>query len=171
MIAKEKGVSPVIAEILLVSITIILVASVYIMVTNGIIGTPYGTNQLNGSLIINYGKSNATLIYCRIILNHPQSTYPDEVKITISSSNSKMAYLTYSGNFIWSNKTSNGKWHYEAKLIDNDGDGKFSNEDSLIIYIVKDASSAKPPEFENGYRIMFSIDTYEGVSAGGVINF
>jgi len=166
----EEGVSPVIAEILMIAITVVLVVAVYIMLTSGIITTPYGMNQLSGTLLLERSKSNHTSIYFDVILNHPSKTHPEQVKIIVISS-SKSASLSYKRNFIWSNETSGGKWHYEAKLIDHNGDKEFSNGDSLIVSIVKDSSSANPPQFKNGDKVLFSIDTYSGSSAGGVINF
>jgi len=166
----EEGVSPVIAELLMIAITVVLVVAVYIMLTSGIITTPYGMNQLSGTLLLERSKSNHTSVYFDVILNHPSKTHPDQVKIIVVSS-SKSTNLIYKGNFIWSNETSGGKWHYEAKLIDNDGDKEFSNVDSLIVSIVKDSSSANPPQFKNGDKVLFSIDTYSGSSAGGVVEF
>ena len=170
---REEGVSPVIAEILMIAITVVLVTSLYLFVVGGYLSTPYNVDQLHGYLTFQSTKSNKTTIYFNVALSSPQNAHVESVKITIVQSDSKLAYLNYSGNFIWSNKTSNSKWHYEAKLIDNDGDGKFSNEDTLIVYVVDDnpSDNITPPPFQSGDKVLFSINGYNGVSSGGVINF
>jgi len=61
-----------------------------------------------------------------------------------------------------------GKWHYEARLQDNDGNGEFSNGDTLIVSI---KSSFNTPVFQSGDKVAFSITGYNGISAGGVIQF
>ncbi len=168
----EEGVSPVIAEILMIAITVILAASIYIFVVGGYINTPYAVDQLQGSLVINPQKSTSTEIVFEVAISSPQHTNPGNVKITIIH-NSKIAHLTYKNNFIWNNQTSNGKWYYEAKLIDNDGDGKFSNGDTLVVYVVdtNPSDSISPPPFQSGDKVLFSITGYNGVSAGGVVEF
>ncbi len=165
MFAKEEGVNPVIAEILMILISVILVVSFYVFIVNGYISTPYFIDQLRGTLTINHEKSDYEKLYFTISLNSPQSIYPADVKITVEHGSS-IVHLTYQGNFIWSNQTS-GSWHYEAKLIDNDGDGKFSNGDTLIIYTV---GTGAPP-FKTGDKVLFSIEGYNGISSGGVVNF
>ena len=65
----EEGVSPVIAELLMIAITVVLVVAVYIMLTSGIITTPYGMNQLSGTLLLERSKSSHTSVYFDIILN------------------------------------------------------------------------------------------------------
>ncbi|ADD08351.1 type IV pilin [Candidatus Aciduliprofundum boonei] len=169
---REEGVSPVIAEILMIAITVVLVTSLYLFVVGGYLSTPYNVDQLHGYLTFQSTKSNKTTLYFSISLSSPQSTYMENVKITIDKSG-KLLHLNYLNNFIWSNKTSNGKWHYEAKLIDNDDDGKFSNGDTLIVYVVDDnpSDNITPPPFQSGDKVLFSINGYNGVSSGGVINF
>jgi|GEM_PF-2458613 len=170
---KEEGVSPVIAEILMIAITVILVTSVYYLITSGIVSTPYGSNQLNGALIVDYSKSNSSAIYFNVVLSYPSNTQLSKVKITILRHNGDVAHLNYTNNLIWSNATSDSKWHYEAKLMDNDGDGKFSHLDSLVIYIKDDnpSDSTLPPKFESGDKVVFYIEGFNGISSGGIINF
>ncbi len=169
MLHREEGASPVIAEILMIAVTVILVSAVYMMVTNGIISTPYGANQLNGALIVDYSKSNSTSVYFNIVLNHPQSTPVSNVRIIIFPANGGAITLSYKGNYIWNNASQNSNWYYEAKLIDNDGDGKFSNGDALRVSII--SNSHTNHSFHDGDRVAFAIDTYEGGSTGGKINF
>ena len=61
-----------------------------------------------------------------------------------------------------------GKWHYEARLQDNDGNGEFSNGDTLIVSI---KSSSNAPVFQSGDKVVFSITGYNGISVGGVVEF
>ncbi len=173
MFSKEEGVSPIIAEILMVAVTVVLVSVLYLFVIQGYLSTPYAIDQLTGTLNINHQKSTDYKVYFNIALSSPQSADLSNVKISVVLHNGKIAHLTYSGDFIWSNQTPNGKWHYEAKLIDNDGDGKFSNGDTLIVYAVDDnpSDNIKPPPFQSGDKVLFSINGYNGVSSGGVINF
>ena len=172
IIHKERGVSPVIAEILMIAVTMVLVVSLYYMITSGIISTPYGTNQLNGMLRVDYSKSNNTSVYFRVVMSYPLSVEASRVGFTIIAG-SHIGHLTYSGNLVWSNKSANSKWHYEAKLLDNDGDGKFSNGDSVVIYVVDDnpSDNVTPPSFKSGDKVIFSINEYNGVSTGGEIHF
>ncbi len=164
MFSKELGVSPIFANILMIAITMILVSVLFFIVLSGYLSTPYAIDQMHATLVFNPQESTYKEVYFSIALSSPQSIYPADVKITVEHGSS-IAHLTYQGNFIWSNQTS-GSWHYEAKLVDNDGDGKFSNGDTLIIYTV---GTGAPP-FKSGDRVLFYIDGYNGISSGGVIN-
>jgi len=59
-----------------------------------------------------------------------------------------------------------GKWHYETRLKDNDGNGEFSNGDTLIVSI-----TSSKPVFQNGDKVVFSITGYNDISVGGVVEF
>lgn len=172
MFSKECGVSPVVANILMIAVTIILVSVLFFTVLSGYLSTPYAIDQFRATLVFDSPDSTYNEVYFNIALSSPQSISPYDVKITITHG-SQMAHLTYTGNFIWSNATSGGAWHYEAKLIDKDGNGKFSNGDTLIVYVVDDnpSDNISPPPFQSGDRVVFSITGYNGISAGGVVNF
>ena len=165
MFYKEEGASPVIAEILMVAITVILIVVLYLFVIGGYFSTPYAIDQLTATLSFDPQKSTESEVYFNIAMSSPQSTKLENVKITVNA-HSTIAHLTYRGNFLWSNATPGGKWHYEARLQDNDGNGEFSNGDTLIVSI---KSSSNTPVFQSGDKVAFSITGYNGISAGGVI--
>ncbi len=168
---NEEGVSPVIATILMVAITVVLAATLYIMVSGNMFGTPYSSSKLVGSLTMIPDTSYRNSLNFTITMTLPEYSMYDNVKIAIVH-NAQVGNLYYNeSSGIWTNATSGGKWHYEAKLTDLDGDGKFSDGDRLWVYIVDDnpSDSVHPPEFQTGDKVLFSITGYHGTSSGGEI--
>ncbi len=108
---KEEGVSPVIATILMVAITVVLAATVYIMVAG--MGTG-GTNKLVMNLSVNPQQSDIDnhKVALNVAMSNPSSV--DMSKVTVTVGGKKIA----SGN---------------VSLMDLDGDGKLSDGDMLVI--------------------------------------
>ena len=166
---KEEGVSPVIATILMVAITVVLASTLYVLVSMNMLSGTASTAKLTGSLTEIPSTSFAKSMNFTITMTIPEKTAYSNVKITVVV-NSTVSTLTYnSEKKIWTNATSGGTWHYEAKLNDLDGNGEFSDGDQLWVYVVKDSSSAHPPDFVTGDKVLFSIVGYHGVSSGGEI--
>ncbi|OYT60259.1 type IV pilin [Euryarchaeota archaeon ex4484_178] len=119
MYKKEEGVSPVIATILMVAITVVLAATVWLLVSGYM--TP-SAPPLQGSLQYDYQSSNldAGYVNLTILLSQPSNGIsPNDVNLNINGTD-----LTYSAS-LSSDKT----WTY----IDSDGNGKLSNGDTIII--------------------------------------
>ncbi len=168
---QEEGVSPVIATILIVAITVVLAATLYILISGNLLSTPYSSSKLVGSLTENPKTSYDDSVNFTLSMSIPEKTAKSNVKISVMKGDT-VAHLTYdSGNDLWTNATGGGKWHYEAKLIDGDGDGKFSDGDTLWVYVVDDNPSDGiiPPSFHTGDKVVFSIIGYHGISSGGEI--
>jgi len=168
---QEEGVSPVIATILMVAITVVLAATVYIMVSGNLLGTPYSSAKLVGSLTEIPDKSYRNSLNFTITMSIPDTTAKSNVKITVVKGNAVGALKYDSSNDLWTNATSGGKWHYEAKLQDLDADGKFSDGDRLWVYVVDDnpSDNVHPPDFVTGDKVLFSIIGYHGTSSGGEV--
>ena len=166
---QEEGVSPVIATILMVAITVVLAATLYVMVSGNLLSTPYSSAKLVGSLTEGPDDSFKESLNFTISMTEPSETAKDYVKITVVRGNVVGTLKYDSSNNIWTNATSGGKWHYEAKLMDLDGNRKFSDGDHLWVYVVDDnpSDSVYPPAFERGDKVTFSILGYHGVSSGG----
>ena len=138
---KEEGVSPVIATILMVAITVVLAATVYIMVA-GIYGP--GTNKLIASLTYDQTQSNPTggEVYLRVSMSTPSSAQWTNVKITIRGTGGPLSGQT--GNSI------NG---YTVDILDYDASGTLTDGDVIHIYGGADLSGA---------TIALSITGYSG---------
>ena len=131
---KEKGVSPVIATILMVAITVVLAATVYIMVSN--MGS-VNTNHLAGSLILHDE-------------NKEKGYYNYTLSISINSIAPENAVITVNGqklNYSQANP-GNNEWSF----IDLNGDGQLSNGDIIVIH-----TSA-----QSGSIIALSVSGYAG---------
>ena len=168
---KEEGVSPVIATILMVAITVVLAATLYVMVSGNLLGAPYSNEKLTGSLTELPDSSFKHSINFTISMSVPEKTSNANVIITIVVGDT-IAKLSYDDSkHIWTNATSGGKWHYEAKLTDLDGNGKFSDGDNLCVCTVDDnpSDNVHPPSFKTGDKVLFSIIGYHGTSSGGDI--
>ncbi len=167
----EEGVSPVIATILMVAITVVLAATLYIMVTGNMLGTPYSSAKLVGSLTMSPDKSYKYSVNFTIAMSEPEAADKSNIRITVVHGNLVGAMVYSSTAKIWTNATSGGKWHYEAKLLDANADNKFSDGDKLWVYVVDDNTSdgVTPPPFVTGDKVLFTITGYHGVSSGGDI--
>jgi len=122
---KEEGVSPVIATILMVAITVVLAATVWLLVS-GYMG---GSTQtpLTMGLTYNAQESNATKAVFDVSMSHPSQTDPSKVTVKIGSDS------TTGG--IPNSKPSNpnvGSSYY-AYYNDINGNGVLDTGDQLII--------------------------------------
>ncbi len=172
MMSIEEGVSPVIATILMVAIAVVLAASLYVLVSGNLIGSsPYSTAKLVGSLVENPKTSFKKSLNFTITMAEPEVTAPSNVKIVIVHGDILGTLRYNSKDNIWTNATSGGKWHYEAKLKDINGDGRFGDGDKLWVYVVDDnpSDNVHPPDFVTGDKVLFSIIGYHGTSSGGEV--
>ena len=170
---REEGVSPIIATILMVAISVVLAVALYIAVLGNLLVPPYAADKLVGSLTMDPRYSYDRSVNFTITMTSPEKTFKSKVTITlVAGEGDAISHLRYSPTADkWTNYTAGSKWHYEAKLIDLDADGNFSDGDRLWVYIVDDNShdGISPPVFHTGDRVLFSIYDYHGVSSGGDI--
>ncbi len=165
---SEEGVSPVIATILMVAITVVLAATLYVMVSTNMLGGTATTAKVTGSLTEIPRSSFARSVNFTITMTIPEKAACSNVRIVVVLNNTVTA-LKYDGEKgIWTNATSGGKWHFEARLDDLDGNGEFSDGDKLCVCIVDDnpADSTIPPVFHTGDQVLFSIVGYHGTASG-----
>ncbi len=149
---KEEGVSPVIATILMVAITVVLAATVYIMVAG--IGTG-GTNKFIASL--NYQTQNSDpaktpssgFVNLTVSMSSPSSAaYSKVTVVAIVSGTSYTVHLGTNGQGTDSGSKIN------VKVLDMDGGGTLSDGDTLYIY--------STTMFLSGAQISLSISGYSG---------
>ena len=156
---KEEGVSPVIATILMVAITVVLAATVWLLVS-GYLG---GTSQpsLTASLTYDTQQSNpdSGVVYLTVAMSNPSTVDTSKVTVTVN----------YNGNvnninFEDIGDTNSGKagasdapsgWTVE--ILDQDGNGKLSSGD--IIHI--DAGSSNDL---SGATVTLSVTGYTGTT-------
>ncbi|MFP4052070.1 MAG: archaellin/type IV pilin N-terminal domain-containing protein [Thermoplasmata archaeon] len=145
---KEEGVSPVIATILMVAITVVLAATLYMMLPSG----GGGDSPLSASLTYNSGKSNpsdgeATF---DLSMSDPDTADLDDVKITV---------LDDTGDN--SDSVSGDEWDDDKGSIDIDGDNDFTVSITHL--------SSETGELSGGDRIRISPedDPYEGDGISG----
>lgn len=127
---KEEGVSPVIATILMVAITVVLAATVWLLVS-GYMGGSTQPN-LTASLTYDVQTSNPTAGYVNIsvAMSSPSSADFTKVIIGINGTYPTGKYLSADGTgTITINSVT-----YNVKVIDYDGNGKLSTGDVIYIY-------------------------------------
>jgi len=139
---KEEGVSPVIATILMVAITVVLAATVWLLVSGYMGGT---APTLQGTLQYDYQSSNLDKGYANftLLLSQPSTgikNVNNDVKIHVGSTE-----LTY----VSSGTPSSQQWTY----IDNDGDEKLSNGDTIVIHLTG---------IDHGDTVSFGVTGYSG---------
>ncbi len=168
---KEEGINPVIATVLMIAVTIVLASVLYVTVIQNLLVPPYAADKLVATLTEDPQYSYSRSVNFTITMTSPEKTFKDKITITIVKGDVIAALRYSSSQDIWTNFTAGGKWHYEARLIDLDADGNFSDGDRLWVYVVDDNPNdgVVPPAFHTGDRVLFSIMDYHGVSAGGVI--
>ena len=122
---KEEGVSPVIATILMVAITVVLAATVWLLVS-GYMG---GGTETPLAASLNYvaGESTNTKAVFTVSMSTPSQADPTNVKITLKDS----AGHTGSGNF-GDTITVNGVG-YTVTHLDLNGNGKLDSGDQIVI--------------------------------------
>ncbi len=156
---KEEGVSPVIATILMVAITVVLAATVWLLVSGYMGG---GTNTpLTMSLTYNAQQSNETQAIFDVSMSQPSQASYTNVKITLKSgSTSDSGTLNDKG---WTNITINSKT-YAIHVIDLNGNGKLDTGDQIVI----DGHSGTSWNKVNGLTIYIYITGYSGNGQGSV---
>ncbi len=125
---KEEGVSPVIATILMVAITVVLAATVYIMVAG--MGTG-GTNKFIGSLHYQAQNSDPANGYVNLTVSMSQPSsakFTDTTVVVIASGSTYTVKLGSDGT-----GTDSGN-NVHVKILDMDGSGTFSDGDGIYIY-------------------------------------
>ena len=139
---KEEGVSPVIATILMVAITVVLAATVWLMVS-GYMG---GTTQPNLAVSLTYDVQNSNPsqgdVYIKVSMSTPATA--DWTKVVIGI-NGTTAHLT--------GQTNNTIDGYTVDILDYDGNKMLSSGD--VIYIHGTGSLV-------GATISIAIDGYSG---------
>ncbi len=121
---KEEGVSPVIATILMVAITVVLAATVWLLVSGYMGGT---APTLQGTLQYDYQASdlashNATFT---LLLSQPTNGLnPNDVNLHVNGTAVKYIHNGGTGG------NTGSAWGF----IDNDGNGKLSNGDTIWIH-------------------------------------
>ena len=142
MYRKEEGVSPVIATILMVAITVVLAATVYIMVS-GILGGG-GSAPVSGSLtyLSQYSTtSNATF---QISLSNPTNPKVSDLSVKVLNTDGKVV----SGSSFGVIHINSDPTHVKS------GDH---------IYVTLSSGS-----FESGYQVIISIAGYSGTITGNI---
>ena len=163
---KEHGVSPVIATILMVAITVVLAATIYVVVSN-ILTTPYSTQQFICTLSQESSSTPRRVVFS-VAMSSPSAVSLDRVRIGIMH-NGTYVLLNYSAaKSIWTNYTSGDAWHFEAKIYDNDNNNKLDTGDEIEISIVNDKTSISPPTFISGDSLKVSIYGYNGIATGDI---
>ena len=124
---KEEGVSPVIATILMVAITVVLAATVWLMVS-GYMG---GTTKPNLTASLTYDTLNSNpgkgYVNLTVSMSNPSTAKYSNVKVTITESGTATT--------ITLNSTGAGSsGPYTVKILDQDGNQLLSSGD--VIYIV-----------------------------------
>jgi len=158
---KEAGVSPVIATILMVAITVVLAATIYILIFSNYISTPYSTAQFIATLTVDSQHSDDYHINLTLSMSSPNNIAFSMAKVTVMHEG-KNAYLKYTGNGVWSNYSTGDSWHYEVKIIDMNKNNKLDSGDQIYVYIVKDKTNAQAPPFKAGDEIILSLEGYNG---------
>ncbi len=144
---KEEGVSPVIATILMVAITVVLAATVYIMVS-GMGGT--GEPQLAVTLTYSATQSNVPkhIVVFTISMQTPSSVDAAKVTITVGgtpATGNGTASIPSTGN------SATPYWGY----LDLNGDGKLSSGD--VVWVVGNAVTS-------GALVSLAISGYSGTA-------
>jgi len=125
---KEEGVSPVIATILMVAITVVLAATVWLLVSGYMGG---GTSSpLTMSLTYNAQQSNETMAVFDVVMSHPSQASYTNVKITLKESSGNT--IGTAGNAL--NSTGVATFgSYTVKVLDLNGNGKLDTGDQIVI--------------------------------------
>ncbi len=136
---KEEGVSPVIATILMVAITVVLAATVYIMVA-GLGGT--GSTPVSGSLTYLSDLSSSNNATFQITLSNPNNPKVSDVHVKV---------LDSSGNIV-----SGASWGIIHITSDST---HLKSGDHLYV---------SGTTFGSGYKVIVSISGYSGTITGTI---
>jgi len=126
----EQAVSPVIATILMVAITVVLAAVLYVMVS-GLISGPGGTPTAWG---VNIGKSGDQSNWTLTFTSIPSSAATNSVFITIR--NAAGAAVTGATNVMFSTIATGGAGGYNAMYFAPSSNGLVSTGDVLRLSAV-----------------------------------
>jgi flagellin-like protein len=145
---KEEGVSPVIATILMVAITVVLAATVYIMVA-GMGGG--GTNKMIASLTYDQQSSNpSSKVVLRVAMSNPSSADFTKVTVVLTPPTGAGGSAKLGSDGTASIKV--GSTTYNVAVQDLDGSNSLSDGDNIVITGGNLA----------GYTISISISGYSG---------
>lgn len=163
---RERGVSVVFAEVILIFIGILIAITILLFVYTHMITTPYSKDNLIGSLVLEDVSSDRLNITFRVTISNPSRCSQDLVKIMVS----------YDGNLYNLNRTLDKytyvhpllKFRLEAYVVDNDADGYFSSGDSILIRILDEDSidNYRPTGFKDGDYVVLSIKGFNGSLKG-----
>ena len=138
---KEEGVSPVIATILMVAITVVLAATVWLLVS-GYMGGGQQT-PLAASLTYKASESTSTKAVFGVTMNTPTQTDYSNVKITLKNSTGTYT-IQLTGN-------SGSSGDFSVQILDLNGNNKLDTGDELVISNAKGVSGVTVYLYINGY--------------------
>ncbi len=151
---KEEGVSPVIATILMVAITVVLAATVWLLVsgyTGGSSSTP-----LTMSLTYDVQQSTGNTSVFDIAMSHPTQVDVTKVKVTVKNGTSLVGTVSISGFDKMIKVGTSGGQNIYVKVFDLNNNTKLDTGDQItLINGGKDSSLG-------GYTIIVSITGYSG---------
>ena len=115
MSKREFGVSPVIATVLMVSITVVLAATVYIMVSGVMSGGAYQT-QISGNLVYRSNLSNRTSgnVTFEIVLSAPATAKMGDIHVKLLN---KTGAPVTGFNYTWKHLASNNTYIKGGDLL------------------------------------------------------
>ena len=126
---KEEGVSPVIATILMVAITVVLAATVYIMVSGYMTGTNTSNIQVSLTKVQN-GDYNYTVSINTISGAPSQGISWNDVTIKLVNGSAVLSSKVTLTNHVFKGTTTDGN---TAIYIKDDGNGKMGPEDVIFV--------------------------------------
>ena len=151
----EKAVSPVIATILMVAITVVLAATVYIMVA----GMGGSGQSVIGNL--NYLTSESSSTTAKIQLSISQPSNPEEslVSVKVYASNDTLMYSDTVDNM----DGASGAEHYGivGTYLHYSSDSTHVSSGDVIKLSIDSAVSYAPSSF-GSYKVVVTISGYEG---------
>ena len=163
---REEGVSPVVAVILMVAITVVLAATVWIMTSN-YMTSPANVNQMYCTLSMNPEESTSRSVVFTVTLQKPSEIAIDFVGLGVMRGNN-YTILNKTGDMTWDNMSADGKWYYQATLRDMNGNNKFDSGDEIVVSIVdtNPGDGIEPPRFSAGDKVYLFISGYNGNTIG-----
>lgn len=165
---KDRGVSVVIAEVMMILIAIVVVIGLFVFFYFSAMSTPYNTDTIIGTLVFD-NHSNSTHINFKVVISNPNRCSFDLVKILIYC-NDTLYNLNMTSGGIYSYRDLSLRWRLEAKFSDNDADGNLSSGDNLSIRIVDEdyADGYTPLGFKDGDYVVLTIRGFNGSIKGHV---
>ena len=127
---KEEGVSPVIATILMVAITVVLAATLYLMVGN-MNQSSTTTPPIQFANTQKIAKNNTSATWTTSISS--QALNPTDLKFAIKKADG--TYLATGVDFPTATATAASGTGYSVTWYDANGDGKVDTGDTVTIYV------------------------------------